>query len=394
MAKRCRVDWWPMGSIRRLALIAGIVVPLVACGSLSDDSASCPRDALQARALADLSSFTRWLDRHDVEGVVGEVGWPGNRDSARWNALGEAWYDAADAADLPVTAWASGEWWPADYPLAVYRSTDPGKPLNKGGRQARVVEAHLQGARGNRGIAEAGGGFGTEGGGYSAQQPGKYGTDYAYPSARSLRFLARRGLSLVRLSFSWERIQPGLHGPLSDEELGRLRSTVAAAHAAGLRVVLDLHNYGRYRTVASDGSVLERVLGTPELPASDLADVWRRLTEAFKGEPGIWGYGLMNEPHDLPGPRAGADTWEQASQEAVDAIRGVGDRTQVLVAGMQWSRVAGWASTHPRPWITDPARALRYEGHQYFDSDYSGRYDGGYAAALAAARQAGAHGGC
>ena len=377
----------------RWAAVALTSLFVVGCSSGSNGSPPCQRDALQVQVRHELSSYLGWLKQNRAKGFVGEVGWPGNRDAARWNAVGRAWYDVADAADLPVTAWAAG-WWPADYPMAIYRATSPGLPMRQVGRQAAVVERHAAAGEPARGVADAGGAFGAEAAGYSAEQPGVYGEAYAYPTPRSMAFLARRGLSLLRVAFTWERIQPRLGGPLSDAELTRLRSTVRSAHAAGLSVVLDLHNFGRYRVASPDGSVDERVLGSPELPASDLADVWRRLAEAFKGEPGIWGYGLMNEPHDLPGPRGGAATWEQASQRAVDAIRGVDDRTQLLVAGASWSRVADWTTTHPRAWITDPARSVRYEAHQYFDEDGSGTYRDGYAATLAAARRAGARSGC
>ena len=71
---------------------------------------------------------------------------------------------------------------------------------------------------------------------------------------------------------------------------------MTAAAGAGMRVVLDVHNYARY--IPSGGA--ELVLGA-DIPAADLVDLWTRLSTAFKGNAGIYGYGLMNEPHDLPG---------------------------------------------------------------------------------------------
>src|SRR5262245_28649226 len=80
----------------------------------------CTADPVQAKAVAGLANFARWLRRHDASGFIGEVGWPSTRDGAQWNALAETWYTAADRIGLPVTAWAAGPW-PADYPMAVYR---------------------------------------------------------------------------------------------------------------------------------------------------------------------------------------------------------------------------------------------------------------------------------
>lgn len=378
----------------RVAL-TGTLAAMALTGCSADEPPDCARDPLEERVLAELDSYVSWLRDNDVEGFVGEVGWPGGGDAARWNRLGDAWYDAADAAELPVTVWAAAQWWPADYPLAVYRDPEGGHgPALRPGPQANVVERHSGTSRYGRGVAEASASFGTEAEGYSAQQPGRYGRDYSFPSAASLDYLAERGHRLVRLAFTWERIQPRPHGPLSHVELSRLLETVRNARAAGLDVVLDLHSYGRFRVTTDEGRVDELVLGTDALPAAALADVWRRLATVFRREDGIWGYGLMNEPHDLPGPRNGAHTWERASQAAVDAVRAVDARTQVVVAGAGWSRAADWTRTHPQPWIDDPAGAVRYEAHQYFDRDGSGTYARGYQDEVAAARRSGYRVGC
>jgi hypothetical protein len=64
--------------------------------------------------------------------------------------------------------------------------------------------------------------------------------------------------------------------------------------------VLDVHNFARY--IVSGGA--EQVLGDGSLTQAQLVDLWTRLSTAFKTNPGIYAYGLMNEPHDLP-PVAG-----------------------------------------------------------------------------------------
>jgi hypothetical protein len=83
----------------------------------------------------------------------------------------------------------------------------------------------------------------------------------------------------------------------------------------------------------------------------------------------------MNEPGGLAAdPKQGAHVWEAASQEVVDAIRATGDRRTVFVGGYGSSSPGQWQDYHARAWIVDPARAVRYEAHQYFDGDGSGRY--------------------
>jgi hypothetical protein len=370
----------------RVAAACLALSAVAGCGGQDPAPERC-RDAVQTRSLDDLADFTGWLEEHRVDGLVGEVGWPAGPDERRWRRVAEAWYDAADQADLPVTAWAASAWWPSDYPLALYRD---GTRRLVPAAQAAVVERHRSRPGGVlRGVAEASGSFGTDQPGYSSQSPGTYGETWTYPSAAELRRLADRGHQLVRLAFTWERVQPRLRSPLDEMGLDRLRTAVTAAHAAGLQVLLDLHSYGRYRVAADDGSVRELVLGGRGLPGAALADVWRRLATAFRDVPGVWGYGLMNEPHDLGGPRGGARRWERASAEAARAVREVDHETTVVVGGSSWSHTRGWSSTHPRPWIEQTFAPVRYEAHQYDDADASGTYRESYAAARRAARGAG-----
>ncbi|MCG5431396.1 glycoside hydrolase family 5 protein [Mycobacterium sp. MYCO198283] len=190
-------------------------------------------------------------------------------------------------------------------------------------------------------------------------------------SAASYAFQAARGVDVVRLPISWERIQPQLGGPLSTDEVSRLRTEINRAQAAGIRVVVDLHNGCRYRL--PDGSVAVCSRG---ITVEQFADVWTRLSRALRGQPGIQAYDLMNEPNDLTGDgtntRDDAKIWERFSQAAVDAIRAEGDRRRLLIEGVSWSNVDAFDDLHPTAWIDDPAGELVYSAHHYFDQ--SGRY--------------------
>ncbi|HEV7823610.1 MAG TPA: cellulase family glycosylhydrolase [Mycobacteriales bacterium] len=365
---------------RRRAIAAAVVLVLLLAGGVVAwrqlrQRTECAVDPVAARELDRLADFTRWLAAGRARGYVGEVGWPSGPDSAAWNAVAGAWYRQADRDGLWVTAWTAGQWWPPAYPLAVYRTAADGGTTP--GPQARVVEAHADAPTALRGVALAGGAFGTsEDGGreYSNAAPGRYGVDYHYDDAATYSHLGSRGLDIVRIAVTWERLQPRLGGPLAAAELTRLRAAVDAAGNAGLGVVLDLHNYGAYWVHRGHGAV-PLTLGSPALPATALADLWRRTAVAFRGTPAVTAYGLMNEPRALrTSERAGAAVWEAASQRAVEAIRSTGDRRMITVAGYGGSSPGGWATRHPRPWVHDPARAIRYEAHQYFDADGSGHY--------------------
>lgn len=363
------------------------LVTLLALTGCSGGGTPCAGDAVTSRSLAELDSFTGWVRRSGVQAAIGEVGWPQGPDAPRWDALAKRWYAAADEAQLGVFAWSAAERWPADYPLGIYREAATPQPVPSyvAGSQAAVVERHLS-QGGARGVSLADGSFGAtfddddkNGAGaraYSNRSPGTYGVDYLYPSADFLRFVAGRGIRSVRLAFTWERLQPVLGGPLDPVELGRLRATVAAAATAGLSVDLDLHNYGRFAQGLPGGKRRMLLLGSEELPASSLSDVWTRLATAFNGNTAVSGYGLMNEPHDLPGGAAG---WEAASTAAAVAIRRVDTRTPLYVGGYAHSGVSTWVQEHPRPWIDPALWPVVYEAHQYFDANHEGAYSQSYA---------------
>lgn len=267
--------------------------------ALTPSARSATGDPLQRRTLDELRGFVYWLDANDVEGFIGEVGWPGGTfgDAATWNRLADLWYDVADEADLPVSAWAAGAHWDG-YPLAVYRRSADRRGATTA-TQARVLEAHPGGSAIPRGIAVAGGSFGDGRAMFSNRQPGRVNQDYWYPERTTMANLARRGFDFVRIDFRWERIQPTLYETLDAPELERLGKVVSAADAVGLRVVLDLHNYGEYRRGRPDGPPRRMTVGSNGLPAAALIDVWRRLSRAFDDEPAVLAYGLMNEPHNL-----------------------------------------------------------------------------------------------
>ena len=110
------------------------------------------------------------------------------------------------------------------------------------------------------------------------------------------------------------------------------------------------------------------------MPDRDHApDFWRSVATAFKDDPATL-FDLFNEP-DLQGIRDpwacwrdgctlhGAPDWEAAGmQSLVDAVRGTGARTPLLVGGLAFANdLTGWAAHAP----SDPARALVASFHVY-----------------------------
>ncbi|GAA2634843.1 hypothetical protein GCM10010399_79420 [Dactylosporangium fulvum] len=341
----------------------------------------CVSDIVQARAVAGLANFSGWLRRNHATGFIGEIGWPADRDADQWTGVAEAWYNAADIVGLPVTAWAAGTW-PANYPMAVYRPVAQGQSVDVAGPQAKVIERHGTTPTYLRGVNLAAGSFATSevNGGFGTGNPGLYGQDYTYETPASYTFLAGRGVHLVRLAVNWERLQPRPFGPLDEVEVARVRGALEHARAAGLAVILDLHNYGDYAAGGgSSGQPRMLRLGDDRLPTTALADFWARMSRAADN-PAVIGLGLLNEPTRLAADgRDGALIWERAAQQAVDAIRSTGDRRAILVSGYIPMGPPSWGQMHPTAWVVDPINRIAYESHAYFDHDGSGHYWMSYA---------------
>jgi hypothetical protein len=231
-----------------------------------------------------------------------------------------------------------------------------------------------------RGINSDGGDFGSLAGAYSTSSSVP-GDNWHFDTQQALDFYSARGSHVVRLPFLWERLQPALGGSLDPVNLGYLTGAVNRAHAAGMTAILDLHNYGRYRDQAVGSA------GGPT--ATQFADVWRRLSIAFKANAGVQGYGLMNEPHDYPG---GIGAWQVSSQQAVSAIRADSDTKPVFVMFYNWIGLQQ-QSAASGPWVSDSANNTVYEAHHYWDyalpDDGGGNYTVSYAQDVAAAQAAG-----
>lgn len=191
--------------------------------------------------------------------------------------------------------------------------------------------------------------------------PGTVDTDYTYPTdPAEFRAFAAAGMTLVRIPFLWERVQHEKGGALVTAETDKLAAVLDAAAANKLQVILDLHNYGRY-------------YNTPltESDAGKLADVWGKLAERFGNHPALYGFELMNEPHDMPGEGA---AWNKLAQAATDAIRSHTVKPWVLVPGYSWQAARFWQDNNKNLRVTDSANKVIYSAHIYFDKDNSGVY--------------------
>ncbi|MCX2724235.1 glycoside hydrolase family 5 protein [Roseibium salinum] len=201
---------------------------------------------------------------------------------------------------------------------------------------------------------------GAEFGGYQ----GEYGQKYIYPSDKTLDWAAARHMTAIRLPFRWERLQPRLFDGFDAAELERLKDTVARANARGLTVILDPHNYAKYR---------DQKLGSGDVSPEAFADFWKRLASMFAGNDRIV-FGLMNEPSGIT-----AMSWFDSAQAGLSAIREAGAQNLVLVPGTIWTGASHWfeaqeggSNAEILQRISDPSDNFAFEFHQYMDADFSG----------------------
>lgn len=244
------------------------------------------------------------------------------------------------------------------------------------------------------------------------------------PRAADVSWLGSCGFTKNRLPIQWEMLQPMLNDTVANAaarsaigEPGAFHAGYAAfitgvldAHAArGMKCIIDLHNYCRYRDFAfqADGSVIglikpsnplqyafttdgaqirERICALAPgatLTRANLRDFWTRAALQWKSHPGFGGYGLMNEPYNMPPPGGVVEStgggedltiWPEFAKAAIEAIRAVDALGPIYLGGNAWSGAVSIGTLNPG-WPL-PYSNLIYEVHLYMDAYHNGQsYD-------------------
>ena len=273
--------------------------------------------------------------------------------------------------------------------------------------------------------------MGTNLSGMEWARPGlRYGTStlpnvhFAVPRKADIAYLAVCGYTKNRLPIQWELLQPMLHDTPADETAKKLIGNPGAFHpvyesyitgvldahaAAGIRCIIDNHNYCRYqdfrfqpdgsvtgivpapqslmRPYTTDASQVQiRIFSLAEgatLTQANFTDFWRRAAVRWKDHPGFGGYGLMNEPHEMPPsggvvgtkekPGSGEEDlriWPAYAQAAIDAIRKIDTINPIYVAGNEWSAAMSMGTKNPG--FPLKGANLIYEVHLYLDARNTG----------------------
>lgn len=183
--------------------------------------------------------------------------------------------------------------------------------------------------------------------------PGVNGTHYIFPTESYFSQWSGRGVKLIRFPILWERLQPVLGGPLDPTYAALIDRTFSYAQKYDIKVILDLHNYMRYRGV---------VIGTGNVSYLHYKDVLIRIAQRWSTQSSLYAYDIMNEPHDA------VAQWATAAQQGIDGVRSIDSVRPIMIEGNGWAEATRWPQWNDTLLgLKDPANNLIFQAHVYFD---------------------------
>jgi endoglucanase len=231
-----------------------------------------------------------------------------------------------------------------------------------------------------RGVNRAGAEYGDDWDGWTGQ------TYYEWPAAtvrtNELTYYASKGMNVVRLPISWERLQHTLNGPLDPTYQAHLVDYVNAATSMGFAIIIDLHNFGRYAAGAYNvagaqvNTYTQHVLGDGTLTFVHIADVWTKIATLFVSNPRMI-FNLMNEQHDASSSLDSTAIFA-GYQTILNAIRATGATQLILFPNTRSSDTHHWSTWSPQGGpldsvaalsVTDSANHLAFDMHSYTGTD-------------------------
>lgn len=211
-------------------------------------------------------------------------------------------------------------------------------------------------------------------GGGETVLPGKAGTNYFWASAAQITRWAGFGAKKARVGIAWERIQRKLFGPLDPGYSKELLDNIKLHGKAGLKVLVDVHNYVGYST--TNTAVNRQKIGTAAVPHGALADVDAKIVALIKSDPeayaAFYGIDLCNEPVGIPS----VDVWVKEAQLCIDEIRKIDMQCAIAVESFDWATTASFKAKGNEKLFTlkDPANRIEIHTHLYMDENAGGGY--------------------
>jgi len=199
---------------------------------------------------------------------------------------------------------------------------------------------------------------GMEGGWQLASSTGPVAwTDYPVFDDREIDYFAGKGVTALRVLFSWERVQSSLFGPIPAPGanyvayLANYDRVVSYATSRGMYVIVEPW---QANSAGDTGGATWKgqLVGSSAVPATAFADFWAKMSARYASNPRVM-FGLVNEPNSMS-----TMAWFSIAQEAINSIRAAGATNEILVPGNGWTGGGEWAST----WYdtASPARSNAY----------------------------------
>ena len=166
-----------------------------------------------------------------------------------------------------------------------------------------------------------------------------------YPTFKPqlLDYYHSKNIKVIRLMFSWDRMQSQLWGTVPDpipgyaQYFANFKQIVDYATSLGITVIIE-----PWQANPSGGTGGAMWLGqlVGDSPAHvdryAFADFWQKLAAIFKGNP-LVEYGLVNEPNHMS-----TMSWWTTAQKCIDYIRAAGATTTIYVPGNGYTAASRW----------------------------------------------------
>ena len=153
-------------------------------------------------------------------------------------------------------------------------------------------------------------------------------------------------------------------GPWLDRKLALLDNALALCKPQGIRLLIDMH-----WTPGGHDNTPQKVLEVFKTQAANdtLVAAWRRIAAKYKGNPGIFGYDLINEPVQPTPPVANLDA-RTTEINIGNAIRAIDRTTPIFISFAQGDDP--YAFKNPTP---VPLTNVFYEVHMYIPHSFTGQ---------------------
>jgi endoglucanase len=153
-----------------------------------------------------------------------------------------------------------------------------------------------------------------------------------------LRELASWGANHIRFSMNWDTFPKSPADSATREQysawlegqLERLDNLIPVCEELGLSVVVDMHTpvCGRYQPGTESRPLIFRLFRDGNCQKQFVED-WEKIARRYRGKSIIWGYDLLNEPHEGAVP-SGIMNWRQLAGETIEAIRAIDPNVRII----------------------------------------------------------------